>query len=297
MHDEPDQRVGEGSGVILVDAKGRILLQQRDDDMPPAGYGRWAIPGGGREGDESPRETAVREFEEETRIRLERVRFFRTYEFPNVLGYDLMRLHVFFADDDVDPETIEVHEGLDFRFWSPEEAAELPMNPRGRQILDDFLASDYYRGLLALRAPFRQGVSVIELDRWGRVLLQLRDDDLPPERFPRMWSLPGGLVDRGEAPDAAALREFEEETGQLLEDLKLYRVFGPGKPGEPQIELERLHVYYIDADIDEDLISVNEGQAFQYFEPNAIEALEMPPHIKDVLRLFFVSPAYKALFH
>jgi 8-oxo-dGTP pyrophosphatase MutT (NUDIX family) len=31
--------------------------------------------------------------------------------------------------------------------------------------------------------------------------------------FPHAWVLPGGHVDHGESPDAAALREVEEETG------------------------------------------------------------------------------------
>ena len=70
----------EGSIVILFDYEGRLLLQQRDDDGPPEGYGRWAIPGGGREGDESPRDTALREFAEETDVHLERLRFYRTIE-------------------------------------------------------------------------------------------------------------------------------------------------------------------------------------------------------------------------
>lgn len=36
----------EGSCVFLVAADGSILLQQRSDDVPPAGIGRWTPPGG-----------------------------------------------------------------------------------------------------------------------------------------------------------------------------------------------------------------------------------------------------------
>jgi len=295
MDEERGERVGEASGVVLINAKGQVLLQQRDDDLPPEGYGRWAIPGGGREGDETPRETAIREFEEETSVRLERVRFFRTYEFEDVRGYELVRLHIFFADDEVDPASIEVHEGLDFRFWTPEEARALPMNPRGRQILDEFLASDLYRGTVAWKAPYKEGVMVLELDRWGRVLLQLRDDDLPPERYPGHWSIPGGALEPGEAPDAAALREFEEETGHLLEELKLYRVFRRDVVPTAMVDVQ--HVYYIDADIPEGLISVNEGQAFRYFAPGDLADVPVPEHSRIILGLFFESPAYKAMFH
>ncbi len=286
----------EGSGVMLIDREGRILLQQRDDDRPPAGYGRWAIPGGGREGAETPRETALREFEEETGIRLERLRFYRTVTRSDLPDLFVDRLDMFFADDDVGRDRIEVNEGLDFQYWPPAEFHRLRMNPATRQALSDFVASDKYRGSLALRADGpKAGVSILELDRWGRVLLQLRDSDLPPEYWPDNWWLPGGLIEAGEPPDAAALREFEEETGQLLESLKFYRLFREGDL--PQSFLEAWHVYYVDADLEEEAIEVNEGQAFRYFAPDEIGALRMPPAAREILEGFFVSPAYKAMFH
>ncbi len=195
---------GEGSAVALFDAAGRILLQQRDDNHPPAGYGRWMLPGGGREGDETPRETALREFEEETGIRLERLRFFRSFTPDTLEGLHARLLHVFFADDEVEEDTIQVNEGLDFRFWPADAIPGLLMNPPQRQLLETFIASDHYRGTLAIKAPYRAGSAVIQLDRWGRVMLQLRDADLPPERFPNAWALPGGMLLQGESADAAA---------------------------------------------------------------------------------------------
>lgn len=289
-------RTWEGSGVLLIDHAGRLLLQQRDDHSGPEGYGRWAIPGGGREGDETPRETATREMEEETGLRLQRLRFFKTYGQGTLAGYERHTLHLFFADDEVDPAAIVVNEGLDFRFWAPEDAARLRMNPSGRQMLSEFLASDHYRGTVAMKAPYRKGVSILQLDRWGRVLLQLRDDDLPPERYPGHWSFPGGLMEPGESPDAAALREFEEETGHLLEDLKLFRVYRRDSD-LPTALVDVQHVYYVDADISEEHIDVREGQAFRYFAPTELPTLRMPPHGHTILQHFLESPAYKALFH
>ncbi|MBN9492469.1 NUDIX hydrolase [bacterium] len=289
----------EGSGVILIDPGGRVLLQQRDDDTPPAGVGRWAIPGGGREGGESPRDTALREFEEETGVSLQRLRFFETATFDGPFerpAAEPWTIHAFFADDDVARERIVVNEGLDFRYFTPEEALALPMNPGGRGILERFLASDKYRGTVATKAAYREGVGVIEIDRWGRLLLQLRDADLPPERFPDTWCIPGGLMERGEPPDAAALREFEEETGHLLQELKLYRLYR--RPADlPTLLSDVYHVYYIDADLPEDMIDVNEGQAFRYFAPAELEALNIPPHARTILDQFVSSPAYRAMFH
>lgn len=294
MSHDPGPR--EGSGVFLIAPDGAILLQQRDDDVPPAGYGRWAIPGGRREGDESPRETALREFEEETGARLSRLRFYRTVtreELPALAG---PILHLFFADDDIDRSRLVVNEGLDFRYWLPDEIAGLPMNPATRTLIEGFLAHDKYLGTVAFKGPRRAGACVLALDRWGRVLLQLRDSDLPPERFPDHWSLPGGLLHPGESPDAAALREFEEETGHLLDDLKLYRTFRAAFD-LPTALVDLQHVYYVDADLDEALIEVNEGQAFRYFAPAEIDGLRLPPHARTILSQFFASPAYRALFH
>ena len=285
--------IDEGSCVILFDREGRVLLQQRDDDVPPAGYGRWAIPGGRREGGETPRETALREFEEETGVCLRRLRFFETITRE---GLHPHALHIFFADDEVPQDAIQCFEGLQFRYWHPSEAANLPMNPVTRANLERFLADDKYRGALAVNAPYKVGVGVIEIDRWGRLLLQLRDADLPPERYPDMWSIPGGILEPGEAPDAGALREFEEETGQLLETLKLYRVYRR-EVDLPTSLTDVFHIYYVDADIEEALIEVNEGQAFRYFAPAELGALAMPAHTRHILDEFVVSPAYKGMFH
>jgi 8-oxo-dGTP pyrophosphatase MutT (NUDIX family) len=286
----------EGSIVILFDRDGRLLLQQRDDDVPPAGYGRWAVPGGGREGTESPRETALREFAEETGVTLQRLRFYRTIQ----RGAEELRaartLHVFFADDDIPESAIQCFEGLCFAYHAPADIPSLPMNGSSRAIIDEFLASDKYRGTLAISAPYKVGVGVIEIDRWGRLLLQLRDADLPPERYPDAWSMPGGILEPGEAPDAGALREFEEETGQLLEDLKFFRLYRRD-PDLPTSLTDLFHIYYVDADLDEDLLEVNEGQAFKYWAPNELAALNIPPHARRILDDFLADAAYRAMFH
>jgi 8-oxo-dGTP pyrophosphatase MutT (NUDIX family) len=291
-----DPVIEEGASVLLVDARGRILLQQRDDDIPPAGYGRWALPGGHLEPGEEPLEAAHRELEEETALRVRHLRRFGTFDRPGVQDpAKVHRLHIFFSGDEVDEAAIEVNEGLDFRFKSPAEIAALPMNDFPREILARFMASDLYRGLVEAAAPWREGVAVLALDRWGRVLLQLRDDDLPPDRFPGMWSLAGGYVAAGESPDAAALREFEEETGHLLEDLQLFRLYRRADLPPQLVDIQ--HVYFADPDIPEDLVEVNEGQAFRYFAPAGLDALAIPPHARQILAEFFTSPAYRRLFH
>ncbi|WP_347302047.1 NUDIX domain-containing protein [Croceibacterium sp. TMG7-5b_MA50] len=69
-----------------------------------------------------------------------------------------------------------------------------------------------------LRRPTIHGVSVIARDADGRVLL------IRQTYGPRQWILPGGGVRHGEAPAAAAAREFAEELGCPLTGLTLVRV-------------------------------------------------------------------------
>ncbi len=286
----------EGSCVLLIAADGSILLQQRSDDVPPAGVGRWTPLGGGREGDESPRETALREFEEETGVALKRLRFFESITTDEVPDLIPARLHLFFADDQVPRAAIVVNEGLDFQYQHPDIFETLPMNPGTRAVLARFTASDSYKGTVAMHRPHKDGVGIVALDRWGRALLQLRDADLPPERYPDQWAIPGGIIEPGEAPDAAAFREFEEETGILLEDLKFYRMFRRD-PDFPTSITDAYHIYFADPDLDEAEIQVNEGQAFRYFAPGQLGQLEMPPFTRTILEGFFESAHYRRLFH
>ena len=241
--------------MFLIAADGSLLLQQRSDDVPPAGIGRWTPPGGAREPGEDPRATALREFEEETGIRLERLRYLETVTPGEVEGLFVDVLHVFYADDDVPRERIQVFEGLDFQYRHPREFAEMPFNPGTRHLIERF-----------------------------------------PERYPNQWSIPGGLIEEGEAPDAAAFREFEEETGQVLDNLEFFRLYRR-EPDLPTSLTDVYHVYYIDADIDEDRIVVGEGQAFRYFAPDELAGVDVPVHARTVLAEFLASGAYRAMFH
>ena len=55
----------------------------------------------------------------------------------------------------------------------------------------------------------------------------LIERDLEP--FAGMWAIPGGFVHRGETPEAAALRELQEETG--IADVFLEQLYTFGEPG------------------------------------------------------------------
>jgi 8-oxo-dGTP diphosphatase len=56
------------------------------------------------------------------------------------------------------------------------------------------------------------GVAIIIENQYGELLLQLRENR-PGLPFANHWTLPGGLVEPGETPLAAAYRELREEIG------------------------------------------------------------------------------------
>jgi 8-oxo-dGTP pyrophosphatase MutT (NUDIX family) len=62
-----------GSGVIIENAQGEILLQRRSDTH------NWGLPGGSMEPGESLEETAKREVKEETGLIIEKLKFYRMF--------------------------------------------------------------------------------------------------------------------------------------------------------------------------------------------------------------------------
>ena len=61
--------------------------------------------------------------------------------------------------------------------------------------------------------------ALIALDPDGRILLQRRTDD-------GTWGLPGGLLEIGEAPEEAVVREVSEEMGLEIGEVELFDVVG-----------------------------------------------------------------------
>ena len=63
----------------------------------------------------------------------------------------------------------------------------------------------------------------------------------PRTGAPGRWNLPGGGVDEGEAPDAAVVREVAEETGQVVDTVRLVDVMTQHWVGRSQRGLEDYH--------------------------------------------------------
>lgn len=85
--------------------------------------------------------------------------------------------------------------------------------------------ADYIMGLRKLvgHIPLMQcGASVIVENKDGHILLQQRSDD-------GSWGYPGGSVELYEEVEQAAMRELEEETGLIADELELFGVFSGEK--------------------------------------------------------------------
>ncbi|GGL46576.1 NUDIX hydrolase [Sporolactobacillus putidus] len=78
------------------------------------------------------------------------------------------------------------------------------------------------RALVGHRPLILVGVVAIITDNIGRILLQKRSS---PDG---VWGIPGGLMELGESAEETAKREVFEETGLVIDQLRLVNVYsGP----------------------------------------------------------------------
>jgi 8-oxo-dGTP diphosphatase len=93
-------------------------------------------------------------------------------------------------------------------------------------------------------------------DRDGRLLIYLRDDN-PAISFPNHWDLFGGIIDEGETPSEALVREVREELNIELKHFTFYREY------ESQIiesEPNKKFVFYAKIDSTPEELHLSVGQ-------------------------------------
>jgi 8-oxo-dGTP diphosphatase len=128
-----------------------------------------------------------------------------------------------------------------------------------------------------------QCVAIIIENYLGEVLLQLRDDK-PDLAYANHWTLPGGRVEPGETPFAAARRELNEETG-LDVRLVCWRVYERRNPYQ-NVLIEQ-HVYIGHTDTPVEVMTLGEGAALRYFTENNIQSLLVAYYFKFLLKGYF----------
>jgi 8-oxo-dGTP diphosphatase len=132
------------SSVALVDRRGWLLLQERDEH-PVVDPEKWGFPGGGVEDGETFEVAAYRELAEETGVRLEEGlelfdEFVCTVDELGDCPVAIYAVQLALTDDD-----IECHEGRQMVFVDPASALELDLTVSAARALPAFLSSDVYR--------------------------------------------------------------------------------------------------------------------------------------------------------
>jgi 8-oxo-dGTP diphosphatase len=138
------------ASVVLVDGRGRVLLQERDEH-PEIDPEKWGFCGGHVEPGESYEAGAYRELAEETGVRLDGgLELFGEYAIfhEHTASDDTFRLYVMRCDlTDAD---IECHEGRQIVFVDPDAARGLDLSAAARMALPAFLDSARFEELRRL---------------------------------------------------------------------------------------------------------------------------------------------------
>jgi 8-oxo-dGTP diphosphatase len=147
--------VAELAGTLLVDRRGWVLLQERDEHAPVA-PNQWGLVGGHVEPGEDIETTVYRELAEETGLDWhEGLILWRDQVAANPRTGRLKRYSIWTAPVDVTDDDIVLGEGRQIVFVDPALVLTLDLGGSARPILADFLASDRYAQLVA--APTRLG--------------------------------------------------------------------------------------------------------------------------------------------
>jgi ADP-ribose pyrophosphatase YjhB (NUDIX family) len=131
------------ASVILVDPRGWVLLQERDEH-PVIAPDKWGLVGGHVEDGEGFEDAAYRELEEETGVRMPPggLTFWRELE-----AWDAT-FRIWSAGVDLRDDDIVVGEGRQIVFVDPALVLDLDLADLARRVIPPFLDSDLYRSLV-----------------------------------------------------------------------------------------------------------------------------------------------------
>ncbi len=107
------------------------------------------------------------------------------------------------------------------------------------------------------------------------------------------WAFPGGSIEPGEEPMAAAHRELEEETG-LRVALTPYGVYYRPSVTNAAAQVE-IHAYWAATDATQDDVVLGEGQAMVFLTPQEAVERDLGVTAEILLPAFLASAEYSAL--
>jgi len=137
------------ASVLLVDQRGWVLLQERDEH-PVIDPGCWGFVGGHVDQGEEPETAAYRELLEETGLRVAppALELWREVSIYHAAYESFDDVFVYTAASTATDADIVVGEGRQIVFVDPATVGDLPLTASATRILPEFLASDRYRSLL-----------------------------------------------------------------------------------------------------------------------------------------------------
>lgn len=143
-----DSAVARLAVLLLVDPRGWVLLQERDENAPRAAN-QWGMVGGHVENGEDFEPAAYRELAEETGIVLGNgtLRLWREDEYTYPDGHH-GRYCIYVAAVDLTDSDIILGEGRRIVFVDPAEVPALDLAGSARHFVPDFLASAVYSELV-----------------------------------------------------------------------------------------------------------------------------------------------------
>lgn len=143
------EKPSEGCQIVLVDARGRVLLQLRDEKDWIPFPGMWAVPGGMLEDGETPADCIRREVHEEMGIELAAARIQHVETRRRSYGIE----HTFTAELTIDAEAIALTEGQAVAWFAEEEVARTTLAYEDNLVLADFFARAGRAGRAGKAAP------------------------------------------------------------------------------------------------------------------------------------------------
>lgn len=131
------------TGALLVNPRGEILLQQRDDRPDLLYPGCWTMFGGAMEAGEVPEEAVQRELDEEIEqghLPLTLWRNFTHYQAVGPQNNQLIEVdqYIYKGRIDLAPEVIPLHEGQALGFFTLEDLEALPIAFNFKQVFREF---------------------------------------------------------------------------------------------------------------------------------------------------------------
>jgi 8-oxo-dGTP pyrophosphatase MutT (NUDIX family) len=136
------------AGVVLVDRRGRILLQERDE-FPAIDPEKWGLVGGHVDDGEDVEVAAYRELFEETGVRLPAgtLQAWDTIEVFHAAYGTNDRMHVYAAPTALTDDDIVCGEGRQIVFVDPAAARALDLTASASIVVPGFLDSPLYASM------------------------------------------------------------------------------------------------------------------------------------------------------